>query len=64
MAEQCALYWLPHLLEKGDRPVWASEYESRLGPGHVVIQDDDPLVDEEGEEDWEEEDLEDIDFDD
>jgi hypothetical protein len=31
MAEQCALYWLPHFMEKGITAVWASEYESQLG---------------------------------
>ena len=30
MAERCALYWLPHLMEKGIMPEWGSKYESRL----------------------------------
>ena len=36
MAERCALYWLPSLVEKGLTPVWASEYE-----GKVTLQADD-----------------------
>ena len=30
MAEQCAVYWLPHLKEKGVVPSWASDYEYLL----------------------------------
>lgn len=36
MAEQCALYWLPHLLGKGIRPVWATEYEHLLWKDTVL----------------------------
>jgi len=30
MAEQCALYWLRDLKEKGITPLWATAYESLL----------------------------------
>ena len=30
MAERCALYWLPYLMEEGLTPVWASEYKNQL----------------------------------
>ena len=33
MAERCAVYWLPHLKEKGFTPVWASDYEHFLHEG-------------------------------
>ena len=33
MAERCAVYWLPHLKEKGFMPVWASYYEHLLHEG-------------------------------
>ena len=26
MAEKCAVYWLPHLMEKGMKPVWEADY--------------------------------------
>jgi hypothetical protein len=30
MAERCAVYWLPHLREKGVKPTWEADYEHLL----------------------------------
>lgn len=35
MAEQCAVYWLPHLKERGISPPWASDYEHLLQKNQV-----------------------------
>jgi hypothetical protein len=65
MAERCAIYWLPYLMEKGFKPGWASEYESQLDLGCVA---DDSEGDEEDEVDPEinidDGDIEDLDLDD
>ena len=50
MAERCALYWLPHLKEKGLTPEWASEYNSQLT---VQADDSEDEGDNDGEEDIE-----------
>ena len=34
MAEKCAVYWLPHLTEKGMKPVWEADYGHLL---HVSV---------------------------
>ena len=34
MAEKCAVYWLPHLRDKGIKPTWEAEYEHLL---HVSV---------------------------
>jgi hypothetical protein len=57
MAQRCALYWLPHLKEKGFTPEWALEYN-----GQQMAQaddSDDEGIDNEGDEDWEEDDEQD-----
>lgn len=57
MAEQCALYWLPHLKEKGIVSSWASDYdhllEVRDGQPEVQLEHDseDVVGDVEGDED-------------
>jgi hypothetical protein len=69
MAEQCALYWLPYIKEKGFTPVWASEYESQLKDNVLEGENLDIEADEEEEgadpeiEINEEGDIEDLDFD-
>ena len=63
MAEQCALYWLPHLKEKGIVPSWASYYGhlpevlDRLAGMPLEEDLEDAVLDIEGAED--ETDLED-----
>jgi len=45
IAEQCALYWLPHLKSKGIMPLWAVDYESSLSC-HAANQVDEEFKDE------------------
>ena len=56
MAEQCALYWLRDLKEKGITPSWATAYESLLS--QLLCRSATTQVDKEGEgmaldEEWE-----------
>ena len=46
MAEQCAIYWLPHLKERGILPPWASDYEHLLQKNqvpHGVVQGEEEM---------------------
>ena len=57
MAEQCVLYWLPHLKEKGIVPSWASDYDhlpevlDRLAGVPLEEDLEDAVLDIEGAED-------------
>ena len=57
MAEQCAVYWLPHLKEKGIVPSWASDFDHLLEvpgeQGAVQLEQDseDASLDADGDDD-------------
>ena len=57
MAEQCAVYWLPHLKEKGIVPSWASDFDHLLEvpgeQGAVRLEQDseDASLDADGDDD-------------
>lgn len=63
MAEQCALHWLPRLKCRGVTPLWAADYDSLLSQvqgcrADVPVDDDDTMLDSiEGNEDFDEGDL-------
>ena len=57
MAEQCAVFWLPHLKEKGIVPSWASDFDHLLEvpgeQGAVWLEQDseDASLDADGDDD-------------
>jgi hypothetical protein len=64
LAEQCAVYWLPHLKQKGIVPSWSSDYDHLEKQAAVpLVQDsEDTILDVEGAED--EDDYDENEFDD